>query len=79
MTENPAASQPCGEPYQPGVFQWSETKYHVPKSCSTCPVCDGRGHVTNGFYKSHGETWSTDSMTPETCRSCDGKGVVWEP
>lgn len=45
-----------------------------------CPVCGGRGHVSNGFYSSVGvNCWSSNSLAPETCRSCGGGGIVWEP
>lgn len=43
-----------------------------------CPVCNGRGHVPNGFYSVVGGTgWTTSSITPEICRSCNGTGIVW--
>ena len=40
-----------------------------------CPVCQGRGTVPVGFY-SPGTLSS--SLTPETCRTCQGFGVVWD-
>jgi len=43
-----------------------------------CPVCDGRGLVPNGFYRSVGVSdWGSSSVSPEKCKSCDGTGVVW--
>lgn len=42
-----------------------------------CPICGGRGFVVSGFYSSIGNTWVTTSTIPETCRSCQGTGVVW--
>ena len=42
-----------------------------------CPVCNGNGLVPNGFYTQTSGHWSTSSITPETCRSCGGTGVVW--
>ena len=42
-----------------------------------CPVCNGRGHVPNGFYLAVGTSYySTTSTSPETCRSCGGKGYI---
>jgi hypothetical protein len=42
-----------------------------------CPVCEGRGYVPNGFYRSFaGSSWTTTSIQPETCKSCEGKGYV---
>ena len=39
-----------------------------------CPVCAGRGVVPPGFY-----TFGLASSTaPETCRACQGSGVLWE-
>ena len=42
-----------------------------------CPVCGGNGLVPNGFYMQTGGHWSTTSTIPETCRSCDGTGIIW--
>ena len=42
-----------------------------------CPVCNGNGLVPNGFYMQTSGYWSTSSITPETCRSCSGTGIVW--
>ena len=40
-----------------------------------CPVCQGRGTVPVGFYCSG--TLSSN-VTPETCRTCGGLGMVWD-
>ena len=42
-----------------------------------CPVCGGNGFVPNGFYIQIMGSWSTNSTTPETCRSCNGTGILW--
>ena len=42
-----------------------------------CPVCCGNGLVPNGFYNTVTGIGSTTSITPETCRSCNGTGVVF--
>jgi len=42
----------------------------------TCPVCQGRGTVPQGFYN-HGDML-TSSLTPEQCRTCLGTGIVWD-
>lgn len=45
-----------------------------------CPVCNGKGLVPNGFYRKTTGAWATADLTPEKCRSCDGKGYVeWIP
>lgn len=44
----------------------------------TCPVCYGKGIVDVGFYLTPGQVWSVSNATPEICKSCDGKGVIWE-
>lgn len=49
-------------------------------AASLCPVCMGKGVVPNGFYTAVGVAeYTTTSLTPETCRSCDGKGIVFDP
>ena len=40
-----------------------------------CPVCVGRGHVPQGFYSGPFSPGATHTA-PETCRSCQGKGMV---
>ncbi len=42
-----------------------------------CPVCRGNGLVPNGFYVQTLGCWTINSITPETCRSCNGTGIVW--
>ncbi len=44
-----------------------------------CPVCNGNGLVPPGFYGQTSGQWSTTLTTPESCRSCGGSGIVWEP
>lgn len=43
-----------------------------------CPVCDGRGTVSPGFYSGQFVVGST-STEREECRSCHGKGVLLDP
>jgi hypothetical protein len=42
-----------------------------------CPICGGTGKVQAGFYDQFGGAWSTTSISPEPCRSCNGTGIVW--
>ena len=44
-----------------------------------CPVCNGNGLVPNGFYNQTSGYWSSTSTMSETCQSCNGTGIVWEP
>lgn len=48
-----------------------------------CPVCNGRGTVSPGFYSKDGFTspYNAASTAPmrETCQACGGKGIVWPP
>ena len=39
-----------------------------------CPVCNGGGTVPAGIYN---RFCSTSYNTEETCRSCNGTGIVW--
>lgn len=41
-----------------------------------CPVCLGKTTVPAGFYAPAGYEKFVTSLCPETCRSCDGKGIV---
>lgn len=43
-----------------------------------CPVCNGNGLVRNGFYNTVTGIGSTISTIPETCRTCQRNGIVWE-
>jgi Ribonuclease G/E len=45
-----------------------------------CPVCRGCGNVPGGFYNctyGHITEWVSASAM-EQCRSCKGKGIIWE-
>jgi len=42
-----------------------------------CPICGGNGIVPNGFYRQTSGQWSTTDIVPETCRTCNGTGIVW--
>lgn len=55
-------------------FAWEFDKDRKPHAC---PICGGNGKVPRGFYDQTSGIWSTSYCTPETCRSCDGKGIVW--
>lgn len=41
-----------------------------------CPVCDGKGIVPGGFYRSTGDNWSSNSST-DVCKACGGSGIIW--
>ncbi len=43
-----------------------------------CPVCNGVGKVSNGFYNRAGNYpyWVSANVNPEVCRSCNGKGWI---
>ena len=43
-----------------------------------CPICNGTGHVTNGFYQSNGLEWVSSGTGFDQCRSCGGAGIVWD-
>lgn len=42
-----------------------------------CPICNGNGLVPNGFYSQVTGCWNSTSTAPETCKSCNGTGIVW--
>lgn len=43
-----------------------------------CPVCNGVGKVSAGFYNRSGDCpyWASSGSNPEVCHSCSGKGYV---
>jgi len=41
-----------------------------------CPICNGNGWVTGGFYNSVGET-TISSLAAEICRACKGTGIIY--
>lgn len=44
-----------------------------------CPVCGGKGKVPLGFYEvtyTGMHTGTTGSIPGETCRTCNGGGVI---
>lgn len=43
-----------------------------------CPVCNGKGLVPNGFYNVGTNEHYSSNCSPETCRSCNGKGYINE-
>ena len=53
-----------------------EIEFHQNKQPYKCPVCGGSGLVPNGYYNQTSGVWSTTSTTPETCKSCNGTGIV---
>lgn len=41
-----------------------------------CPVCNGTGKVPFGFYDAPYVNYTSFSWG-EVCRSCLGKGIIW--
>jgi len=41
-----------------------------------CPVCMGKGFVQSGFYQHIGGCGTASDMTPDQCKSCEGKGFI---
>ena len=42
----------------------------------TCPVCSGIGFVPNGYYRTTSQTWSSNSTSPDRCKTCNGTGII---
>lgn len=42
-----------------------------------CPICYGNGLVSGSFYTSIHGCGGISSNVTETCRQCDGKGILW--
>ena len=45
-----------------------------------CPICNGNGQVSGGFYGHAGDYpyWTSD-RTIETCQACNGQGIIASP
>ena len=45
-----------------------------------CPICDGTGNVSGGYFMRAGDspTWTSD-RTIEECQKCNGTGVIETP
>jgi len=45
-----------------------------------CPICNGSGQVSGGFYNHAGDYpyWASD-RTMEMCRTCNGQGMIVKP
>ena len=45
-----------------------------------CPVCNGNGQVSGGFYSHAGDYgfWASAHIM-EICRICNGKGIIIAP
>jgi len=50
---------------------------HAPKPYK-CPICDGVGLVSGGYYNRAGDrnTWASNKTTEE-CKVCQGTGIIW--
>lgn len=45
-----------------------------------CPICNGVGQVSGGFYNRAGDSyWWVSDQAVETCRTCEGKGIIIKP
>lgn len=51
-----------------------KTKNKVPYKC---PICDGVGQVPGGFYNRVGRNDWIATVVSETCRQCNGTGVIF--
>ena len=45
-----------------------------------CPICNGSGLVSGGFYNHAGDyPYWTSGNAAETCRACGGQGIILKP
>ena len=42
-----------------------------------CPICEGHGNVTGGFYTMIPGCNGISSSATEQCRNCGGQGIVY--
>lgn len=62
-----------------GAPVWTSVTMTTPigQTPHKCPVCGGNGLVSAGFYTSTTGVAATTGANPETCRSCEGEGMIW--
>lgn len=48
-----------------------ETKPHK------CPICVGNQTIVTGYYRPTGNVLHGNGYEEETCRTCNGTGIVW--
>ncbi len=45
-----------------------------------CPICNGNGKVSGGFYNHPGDyLFSVTGQSSEVCRQCKGTGMIETP
>ena len=64
-------------PTETGFISDSKLEYIPLSTPHRCPICGGNGLVDNGFYNQTSGSWSSTGTIPETCRTCNGEGIVW--
>ena len=42
-----------------------------------CPICEGHGIVSGGFYHTIAGCSGISNVSSEPCRNCNGSGVVY--
>ena len=67
----------CPVPHLPCPYVSNEG-WRCGKTPHKCPVCNGVGQVSGGYFDRAGdkETWAS-GHTMEPCRRCNGTGIMW--
>jgi DnaJ-class molecular chaperone len=52
-------------------------KWELKNKPHVCPICDGRGFVNSNFYNLFYTDNTVSTSSTETCRTCNGKGIIW--
>ena len=42
-----------------------------------CPICEGHGIVSGGFYTSLAGCGGASTVSTEQCKNCNGQGIVY--
>ena len=61
----------------PVIFGGHDHHHEPPAKPYKCPVCTGRGVMPFGFYNTETRGLIDWTKPAETCRTCDGEGIVW--
>lgn len=59
------------------AFEIFYTSPRENKKSHRCPICEGIGLVSGSFYNSLPGCGGTTADVVQSCRQCNGSGIIW--